>query len=108
MHDPFILYKSETALHDVIEKLCHDAGFHPTMSFEAFEERTVAGLVGAKLGVALIPFVQGLDMQKISLIHVRKPHCLLGIQMVYRTNGYISPAATHFKSYAENTLGLTK
>lgn len=107
-NNPFILYKSETALHDVVEKLCHDAGFHPTMSFEAFEERTVAGLVGAKLGVALIPFVPGLDMQKVSLIHVRKPHCLIEIQMVYRTNGYISPALTHFKSYVENTQGLIK
>jgi LysR family transcriptional regulator, transcription activator of glutamate synthase operon len=100
--DPFVLYRPETALHDVVEKLCNDAGFHPKMSFEAFEEGTVAGLVGAKFGVALVPFVPGLDTQKVSLIHVRKPHCLIEIQMVYRTNGYISAATTHFKSYVEN------
>ena len=28
-NDPFVLYKPETALHDVVEKLCHDAGFIP-------------------------------------------------------------------------------
>jgi DNA-binding transcriptional LysR family regulator len=107
-NDPFVLYKPETALHDVIDKLCQDAGFQPSMSFEAFEERTVAGLVGAKLGVALIPFVPGLDMQKLSLIPVRKPHCLIKIQMVYRTDGYKSPGLKHFISYVENTTGLTK
>lgn len=107
-NDPFILYKPETSLHDMIEKLCHDAGFHPKMSFEAFDERTVAGLVGAKLGVALIPFIPGLDMQKVSLIHVCKPRCLIEIQMVYRTNGYVSPALTHFKEYIEKTMGLTE
>jgi len=107
-NDPFVLYKPESVLHDMVEKICHDAGFHPQKSFEAFEERTVAGLVGAKFGVALIPFVPGLDMQKVSLIRIRKPHSLIVIQMVWRTNGYISPAVTHFKSFAENTLRIAK
>ncbi|MBU3146095.1 LysR family transcriptional regulator [Clostridium sp. CF012] len=106
--DPFVLYRPETALHDVVQTLCLDAGFHPTMSFEAFEERTVAGLVGANLGVALVPFLPGLDMQKISLIHVRSPHCLVKIQMVWRTGGYMSPALANFKSHVENTIHLTK
>ena len=107
-NDPFVLYRPETALHDVVEKLCNDEGFHPAMSFEAFEEGTVAGLVGAKFGVALVPSMPGLDKQKVSLIHVRKPNCLLKIQMVYRTNGYISAATTHFKSYVENSIDLNK
>lgn len=100
--EPFVLYKPETSLHDVIDGFCHDAGFHPSMSFEAFDERIVAGLVGAKFGVSLIPFIPGLDMQKVALIHVHKPHCLVGIQMVYRANGYMSPALKHFISYVEN------
>lgn len=104
--DPFVLYKPETSLHDMVEKLCRDAGFHPKMSFEAFEERTVAGLVGANFGVALVPFLPGLDMQKISLIPVRNPNCLTVIQMVWRTNSYMSPAAMHFKAFVENTHRL--
>lgn len=107
-NDPFVLYKPESAMHDVIEKICHDAGFHPTMSFEAFEERTIAGLVGAKFGVALIPFISGLDPEKVSLIRVRKPQCLISIQMAWRTNEYMSPAVTHFKSYVESTIGSIK
>jgi hypothetical protein len=78
------------------------------MSFEAFEERTAAGLVGAKLGVALIPFVPGLDMEKVSLIHVRNPRCLLKIQMVCREDGYVSPALMHFKSYVEKGISFNK
>ena len=107
-NDPFVLYKPENAMHDVVEKLCQDAGFIPAMSFEAFEERTVAGLVGAKLGVALITQIPGLDMQKVSLIRVQKPHCSIVIQMVWRTNGYLSPAVTHLMSYAENSLRLSE
>jgi|GEM_PF-2745905 len=104
--DPFILFKPETALYDVIEKLFKDAGFHPVMSFEAFDERTVAGLVGANLGVAHIPFFPGIDREKVSLVHVGNPHCSIGIQMVFRTSGYTSPAFEQFKTYVENALSL--
>ncbi|WP_156478570.1 hypothetical protein [Anaerosporomusa subterranea] len=47
-------------------------------------------------------------MQKVSLIRVRKPHCSIVIQMVWRTNGYLSPAVTHLLSYAENNLRLSE
>lgn len=102
--EPFVLYKPEALLHDVVEKFCLSARFHPTKSFEAFEERTVAGLVGAKFGVALIPFMPGLNLNKVSLIRVRNPQCLIEVQMVWRTHGYMSPAVARFKSYVENAF----
>ncbi len=105
-HDPFVLFKPETAVRDVTERLCHEAGFHPKMSFEGFEESTVAGLVGAKFGVALIPFIPGLNRQKISLIRIRKPQSIREIRMVWRTNGYMSPAVEKFKSFVENEMRL--
>jgi len=102
--DSFILYKSESSLHDVIAKLFQDAGFHPMMSFEVYDERTVAGLVGANLGVALIPFFPGLDRKKVSQIPVGSPNCSVSNLMVYQTDGYISPVFAQFKSFVENTL----
>jgi len=105
-NEQFVLYKPENVLHDVVERLCNEVGFHPIMSLEAFEERTVAGLVGANFGVALIPFVPGLDMDKISLIRVREPFCFIEIKMVWRTNGYMTPPVEHFKTYVENVMRL--
>ncbi|OXS25989.1 MAG: LysR family transcriptional regulator [Acetobacterium sp. MES1] len=102
--DSFILFKPESSLHDVIAKLFQDAGFRPMMSFEVYDERTVAGLVGANLGVALIPFFPGLDKKKISQIPVGKPNCSVSNQMVYQTDGYISPVFAQFKSFVESTL----
>jgi LysR family transcriptional regulator, transcription activator of glutamate synthase operon len=105
-NDPFVLFKPETAVREVTERLCHEAGFHPNMSFEGFEERTVAGLVGAKFGVALIPFIPGLDPKKVSLIRIKKPHSVREIRMVWKTNGYMSPAVEKFKTFVENTMEL--
>lgn len=104
--EPFVLFKKETALHDVIENLCREAGFVPKMSFESFEERTVAGLVGASFGVALLPHIPGLDKRKISLIRVSTPKCFRKIEMVWRKEAYMPPVVMHFKDFVQNNIRL--
>lgn len=107
--DPFILFKPQTALHDLIEDLCNEAGFHPRKVFEGYEERTVSDLVGANLGVAIVPNIPDLDKNKISMIRVQSPKCFRVIQMVWRINGYMSPAVTKFKEFVEKrAIGVAK
>jgi len=100
-NEPFVFYKPETALHDVILEFCHEAGFQPIISVEAFEEMTAAGLVSAKLGVSMVPDSAGLDTEKVSSIPISKPRCSMVIQVVFRTKGYISPAVRYFQKYIE-------
>lgn len=107
--DPFILFKPQTALHDLIENLCNEAGFYPRKVFEGYEERTVSDLVGANLGVAIVPHIPNLDEGKISMIRVQSPKCFRVIQMVWRINGYMSPAVSNFKEFVEKrAIGIAK
>jgi DNA-binding transcriptional LysR family regulator len=107
--DPFILFKPETALHDLIESFCHEAGFTPRKVFEGYEERTVVDLVGANFGVAIVPYIPNLDKSKISIIRVQSPKCFRVIQMVWRINGYMSPAVMNFKEFVEKrAVGMAK
>lgn len=107
--DPFIFFKPQTALHDLIENLCNEAGFQPRKVFEGYEERTVSDLVGANLGVAIIPHIPNLDEGKISMLRVQAPKCFRVIQMVWRINGYMSPAVTNFKEFVEKkAIGIAK
>ncbi|MDQ6597792.1 LysR family transcriptional regulator [Bacillus salipaludis] len=99
--DPFILFKPQTALHDLIENLCNEAGFLPRKVFEGYEERTVSDLVGANFGVAIVPYIPNLDESKISMIRLQSPKCFRVIQLVWRLNGYMSPAVTNFKEFVE-------
>jgi DNA-binding transcriptional LysR family regulator len=102
--DPFILFKPQTALHDLIENLCHEAGFQPKKVFEGYEERTVVDLVGANLGVAIVPYMPNLDEDKISIIRIQSPKCFRVIQMVWRADGYMSPAVTNFMKFVESKI----
>jgi DNA-binding transcriptional LysR family regulator len=103
--DPFIFFKPKTALHDLILNLCNEAGFMPRKVFEGYEERTVSDLVGANLGVAIVPFIPNLDESKISMVRVQSPKCFRVIQMVWRWNGYMSPAVLNFKEFVEKRAG---
>jgi DNA-binding transcriptional LysR family regulator len=38
-----------------VVRLCHAAGFEPTVTFESDDYQTVQGLVAAGVGVALVP-----------------------------------------------------
>lgn len=102
-NDPFVLYKQESGLRDVIDHLCEEAGFKPTSTFEGVGDATIAGFVAANFGVALIPFIPGLDMTKISLLSVSKPRCRRVIHMAWRTDRYMSPAVVHLKRFIEES-----
>ncbi|TAN22376.1 MAG: LysR family transcriptional regulator, partial [Actinomycetota bacterium] len=104
--EPFVLFKAETALRDVIEDLCRKAGFYPKVSFEGIDEKTVAGLVGANFGVALIPLSPDLDEEKISVIKIVNPICSRQIHLVWRARGYMPPVVRLFKNFIESTMKL--
>lgn len=99
--DPFILFKPQTVLHDLINNICNEAGFHPKKVFEGYEEGTVADLVGANLGIAIVPRIPYHDKDKISIIRIQSQKCYRVIQMVWRMNGYMSPAVKNFKEFVE-------
>lgn len=56
--EPFISMHAEFGMRRIFEQLCAAAQFRPRISFESGELGTVAGLVAAGLGVAVLPVEQ--------------------------------------------------
>lgn len=55
--DKFVLYPRELgpAFHDHLHRFCSAAGFTPRVALEVTQIHTAIGLVGARIGVALVP-----------------------------------------------------
>ncbi|MDH4616931.1 LysR family transcriptional regulator [Brevibacillus sp. AY1] len=106
--EPFVSYKHESGIREVIDNLCQQAGFKPKVTFEGVGDATIAGFVAANFGVALIPFIPGLDMDKLSILTVADPNCKRTIQMVWRSDRYMSPALEQFKRFIEESQKLIK
>lgn len=103
-HEPFISFKDVNVLQIIINDLCKKAGFSPDVVFEGEDIGTVAGLVGAKLGVSIIPDLQVLDKSKVKLIRVKNPVCKREIGMAWLQDGYLSPVVEGFIEYINLSL----
>lgn len=97
--ESFISFKKELALGEITERLFKEAGFTPHVTFEGEEIGTIAGLVAAKLGIAIIPHIKGLDMTEIVQLRVSEPLCQRVIGMAWVKGRYLSPAAKRFKQF---------
>lgn len=97
--EPFISIKRGNALRHIVDKLLQQAGVTTNTTFAGEEMHTLAGFVGAGLGVSLIPSIKGLNEYNVSKIRVSDPICERKIGVSWVGGRYLSPAANQFKNY---------
>lgn len=97
--EPFISIKRGNALRQIVDKLFQEAGITTNITFSGEEMHTVAGFVGAGLGVSLIPNIKGLNEYNVCKIRVSEPICERKIGVSWAGGRYLSPAAVQFKEY---------
>lgn len=100
--EPVISFKKESELHSIINQLCKQAGFTPDVVFEGEDIGTVSGLVGAKLGVSLVPDLKVVDKSKVKLIRVKNPICKREIGIAWLKDGYLSPVVERFIEFVKS------
>jgi len=104
--ESFVLFPRAAgpSLYDAIIALCDRAGFSPTVVQEAGEMQTIASLVGAGLGVALVPAaVERLRVPGVAYRAVREAEPTVALAVAWR-RAEISPAVRSFLSVVGETL----
>jgi DNA-binding transcriptional LysR family regulator len=97
--EPIITFKKDYGLRVLTDQLFEDSCIHPLITFEGEEIMTVAGLVEAQLGVALIPHIAGFDNLKTVFLPVSEPKCSRTISIAWNKNRYLSPVARRFRDF---------
>ncbi|WP_067934087.1 LysR family transcriptional regulator [Alicyclobacillus kakegawensis] len=100
--EPFVMYKPESGLRSVIERYCQQSGFQPHIVLEGVEDTTIAGLVAANLGIAIVPRIPNLDLERISLIRISTPPCSRTVHMVWRKHERMLPAVQRFIEFVKH------
>jgi DNA-binding transcriptional LysR family regulator len=98
-NEPLISFKEGYGMRKITDELLLKAGISPKITFEGEEVRTVAGLVAAGLGVALIPGIKGINRSEISRLHVKSPECRRNIGISRMKERYLSPSALMFMEF---------
>jgi DNA-binding transcriptional LysR family regulator len=95
-----------TGMRNCLDEACTAAGLRPHIAFEASDPVTLAQLASRGLGVAILPKAfaetQHLPLHAISIIG---PPLRSRLELAWRADGPISPAARALITHARNALG---
>ncbi|MFC9687515.1 LysR family transcriptional regulator [Kribbella sp. NPDC056951] len=101
--EPFVGLQPGFGFRRITDELCRTAGFVPRLAFEATDLNTIDSLVGAGLGVAVLPSsaVRGSDSGAVAVP-------LAGVQsrreigMTWRLRAQLTPAAERFRTFVRS------
>jgi LysR family transcriptional activator of glutamate synthase operon len=98
--EPFIVVQRPLEFRTLTERLCRQAGFTPRVEFESSDLGTVEGLVGAGLGVAVLPIWSGQRVDRPpASIPLADRDASRDIGLVWRTAVELSAPARVFRDY---------
>lgn len=106
--EPFVGLQPSLAFRADTDALCREAGFVPTMAFECTDLATVEGLVGAGLGVALLPVPLAGPRATASgtvLLDLDGTAARRDIGLVWRSAATLPPPAERLRTFLQDWPG---
>jgi DNA-binding transcriptional LysR family regulator len=103
---PFVLAEPGSALRDAALRACAEEGFGPVPLFEVGEPAAVRMLVGAGLGVALVPESWAVvDGPEVGVARVAAAAARHELTLLTRAGGAVGPVARLLAEHLRATLG---
>jgi DNA-binding transcriptional LysR family regulator len=105
--DPFVMFsKAESPLfHARVQALCEQAGFAPQVAQHATQIHTVVGLVGAGLGVAVVPATaRNLHPQQVRFVPLADKADPVHVALAWR-RGHETPVLESFRRVTQEVVG---
>ena len=95
--EPFLALSPEHTLRIIFDKVCADASFLPKIAFEGVDVATLRGLIGAGLGIALLPPAPARFAGVVEIKLSPTPIRALGIGWV--EDRYLPASAIEFRKF---------
>ncbi|WP_241010937.1 LysR substrate-binding domain-containing protein [Mycobacterium camsae] len=97
--EPFVVLEPDHALRRVFDDACVRHGFRPTIAFEGSDVTTLRGLIGAGLGIGVLPRSAARTPDTVDI--AIDDQALIGVIAIgWMTHGYLPPSAAAFRDTA--------
>jgi DNA-binding transcriptional LysR family regulator len=104
--EDFIVMEHGYGLRAITDALCHEAGFEPRIAFEGEEADTARGLVGAGLGVSLLPVTaSSLADPSVVAVRVTAPRAARTVGIAWLADRPLTAPAATFRDFALTYAG---
>jgi DNA-binding transcriptional LysR family regulator len=99
--EDFICLKPGYGLRVIADELCRAAGFEPRIAFEGEEAATCQGLVGAGLGVSLLPATGSAAADpEVAAVRITAPRAVRTVGLVWAADRPLVPPVAAFRDFA--------
>lgn len=107
--EDFILYSDDFSLNDLIHQECHKNNFVPNIVCQSAQWDFIVKMVGAHLGVALLPetICRDLDQARFSTVALRGAPIIWTLAIIWKNNKYLSFAAREWIRLAQQHFHLS-
>jgi DNA-binding transcriptional LysR family regulator len=105
-NEDFICMEPGYGLRAITDDLCRAAGFEPRIAFEGEEVDTARGLVGAGLGVSLLPVTaSSLSDPAVTAVRVTSPEAARAVGITWMTDRPLTAPVVAFRDFAVGYAG---
>ena len=102
---PLVSLPRGTGLRTCLDGACAAAGFEPHVAFEASAPHVLAQLAAQGLGVAILPESTAAFGAGVHALDIVRPRLRGRIELAWRSDGPVSPAARALVDHARRFLG---
>jgi DNA-binding transcriptional LysR family regulator len=104
--EDFIVMEPGYGLRTITDDLCRAAGFEPRITFEGEEADTARGLVGAGLGVSLLPATaSSLADRAVAAVRITTPKAARTVGIAWPDDRPLTTPAAAFRDFALTRAG---
>jgi len=104
--EDFIVMEHGYGLRAITDAMCREAGFEPRIAFEGEEADTARGLVGAGLGVSLLPVTaSSLADPAVAAVRVTAPRAARTVGIAWPADRPLTAPAVIFRDFALTYAG---
>ncbi|KKK36706.1 LysR family transcriptional regulator [Mesobacillus campisalis] len=105
-NEPFVLYRKDFTLYDLIIEECSKNNFQPNIVCESSQKDFLLGMVEGKLGVALLPskICHDINNKNLAVIPFYGSDVNLDLGMIWKKDKYLSFAVREFISFSGEFL----
>lgn len=103
---PYIAFSENSGLRPVISQLFAQIKCQPKFAYEGEEDSSVAGLVAAGFGIAIMPKIPLLQTMDVCTVPISSPEIRRYVYLVTKKNKYLAPAAKDFIRFIKKNYSV--
>ena len=102
--EPFVTYNQQCGTRHDLERIFQKNNVHPKVIYEATNEKMIASMVAAGIGVSIMPWIQEVNLYHVVSVPLEHHRLKRSLYMFWRQEEFRLPVVERFRKFVVNTI----